>query len=160
MAVGNTIIAAGGRANVDDLARQRGEARRRRATTATAATSATATSATAASATSTTSTSASATASATAASTTSTAATASTASATSAAATSATTSAEPLPRTAGNRAEARCRQAADPQGQLPRRQGAPRSHEASAARPGHRAEPEAGRRQACGFRVNLLVGRG
>ena len=57
----------------------------------------------------------------------------------------------PLPRAAGDRAEARPGQAADPQGQLLRRPRPPRSHEAIAARPRHRAEPEARRRQAQGL---------
>ena len=47
--------------------------------------------------------------------------------------------------------QARQREAADPQGQLLRRPRPPRSHQAIAARPRHRAEPEARRRQAQGL---------
>ena len=109
-------------------------------TTATATTATTtATSATATSATATTSTaSATTTASATATTATTSAATSATASATSGS----------LPRAAGDRAQARQREAADPQGQLLRRPRPPRSHQAIAPRPRHRPEPEARRRQA------------
>ena len=65
-----------------------------------------------------------------------------------------------LPRSTRHRIAAWRRKAADPQGKLFRRPGAPRSHEAIAARPRHRPEPEAGRLRRPGFPVNLLVGRG
>ena len=58
---------------------------------------------------------------------------------------------QPLSCAAGDRTEARCRKAADPQGQLPRRQGPPRSHQASAPRPRRRSEPEARRHPARGL---------
>jgi hypothetical protein len=57
----------------------------------------------------------------------------------------------PLPRSTRHRVAARRREAADPKGQLLRRQGAPRLHQALAARPRHRAEPEARRRPAQGL---------
>ena len=84
-------------------------------------------------------------ASATAASAAAAASAATTASAASASAATAATGA--LPRAAADRAQARCREDADPQGQLPCRHGAPRSHEAIAARPRRRPEPEARRDQ-------------
>ena len=127
------------------------------ATTATATATATATSAatsaataTATSATATTTSATTTTTTATSATTATTATTAATATTASATATATSTSATsgPLPRAAGDRTEARCREAADPQGQLPSRPRTPRSHQASAARPRHRSEPEAGRRQA------------
>ena len=95
---------------------------------------------------------AAATTSATSAATTSAASASASASAT-ATATSASASATSgsLPRAAGARAQARQREAADPQGQLLRRPRPPRSHQAIAARPRHRAEPEARRRQAQGL---------
>ena len=108
-------------------------------------TASTTTSATSASASATATASTTAT-SATASATASASATAATATATTAAATSGS-----LPRAAGDRIQARQREAADPQGQLLRRPRPPRSHQAIAARPRHRAEPEARRRQAQGL---------
>ena len=148
VAVGNTMIAAGGRVNVDDRARQRREARRGRATATAATTASAATTATAA-ATSATASATTATATATASATTSAATSATAASAPPTASASATSGS--LPRAAGDRTQARQREAADPQGQLPRRQRPPRSHQAIAARPRHRSEPEARRRQAPGL---------
>ena len=134
--------------------------------TATSAPAATATASAAASSSATTSTSASATsasasATTTSASPTTSASTAAAASTTTSATTSAaaTTASGTLPRATADRTEARCRKTADPQGQSPRRQGAPRSLQASAAAASRRSRPESRSDRGPGFPVNLLVGR-
>ena len=107
-----------------------------------------ATSATSATSATTSATATTTSASATTATTTASAATTATASATTATASASASTSGSLPRAAGDRAQARQREAADPQGQLLRRPRPPRSHQAIAARPRHRAEPEARRRPA------------